>query len=133
MNLAMRAAAGTPKRPLYHRLLGLRYYRPRTLLTLVCFEGSILVAVLASLADMLDWWSVVAIPVAVAAAVKLQDLVLRAALRPARTQQPVRSPGPLDPPAPVGTAALVRPQAPFRAQAPVKARGVARAPGTTPS
>jgi len=70
--------------PLYHRLLRLRHYRPRPIMTAVLFEGSIVVAVLLSLAEILDWWSVLAVPVAVAVLVKFNDVVLGLPYRPSR-------------------------------------------------
>ena len=60
---------------LYHRLLRLRYYRPKPFMTFLLFEGSVVAAVLLSLAEILNWWSVVALPVAVAALVKFNDVV----------------------------------------------------------
>jgi hypothetical protein len=59
----------------YHRVLRLRHYRPRPLVTALLFEGSIVAAMLLSLAEILEWWSVLVVPVAVAAAVKFNDLV----------------------------------------------------------
>lgn len=71
--------------PLYHRLLHLRHYRPGPVMTFALFEGSIIAAALLSFAEILDWWSVLAIPLIVAALVKFNDLVaalpVRALLR----------------------------------------------------
>jgi hypothetical protein len=61
--------------PLYYRLLRLRHYRPGTVTTAVLFEGSIVVPVVLSLADVLDWWSVLVVPIVVAAMVKFNDVV----------------------------------------------------------
>ena len=60
---------------LYHRLLQLRYYRPKPVMTFILFEGSVILAVLLSLAEIVDWWSVLALPVAVAALVKFNDVI----------------------------------------------------------
>jgi hypothetical protein len=72
--------------PLYHRLLRLRHYRPGRVMTVAFFEGAIAVSVLLSFAELLEWWSVLAIPAVVAALVKFNDLVaglpVRALLRP---------------------------------------------------
>jgi hypothetical protein len=77
--------------PLYHRLLRLRHYRPGTLMTTVLFEGSIAVATVLALAEILNWWGVLAIPLAVAAMVKFNDLVLDLARRPPRRPRPATS------------------------------------------
>ena len=45
-------------------------------MTALLFEGSIVVSALLALAEILDWWSVLAVPVAVAALVKFNDIVL---------------------------------------------------------
>jgi len=71
--------------PLYHRLLRLRHYRPGRVMTVVLFEGSIAAPVLLWLADILAWWSILVIPVAVAVLVKFNDLV---AGLPYRTRAP---------------------------------------------
>jgi hypothetical protein len=63
--------------PLYHRLLRLRHYRPGAMMTFVLFEGSITVAAVLSFAEVLEWWSVLAVPTAVAVLVKFNDLVAR--------------------------------------------------------
>jgi hypothetical protein len=56
-------------------MLRLRYYRPKPFMTFVLFEGSLIAAVLLSLAEILQWWSVLALPVTVAALVKFNDVV----------------------------------------------------------
>jgi hypothetical protein len=72
--------------PLYHRILGLRHYRPGPLMTFALFEGSIIIPAVLAFAELLDWWSVLAVPVFVAALVKFNDVVaglpIRAMLRP---------------------------------------------------
>jgi hypothetical protein len=72
--------------PLYHRLLRLRHYRPGTVTTAVLFEGSIVAPVVLSLAEILDWWSVPVVPLAVAAMVKFNDAV--AGLQHGRPERP---------------------------------------------
>ncbi|MBX6749025.1 MAG: hypothetical protein IRY85_05035 [Micromonosporaceae bacterium] len=70
--------------PLYHRLLRLRHYQPGPVMTAVLFEGSIAVSALLALAELLNWWSVLAIPLTVAAMVKFNDVVAGLARRPPR-------------------------------------------------
>jgi hypothetical protein len=76
--------------PLYHRLLRLRHYRPRPIMTAMLFEGSIAAPILLALAEILDWWSVLVIPVVVAAVVKFNDVVLGLARTPPPPRPPVR-------------------------------------------
>ena len=61
---------------IYHRMLRLRHYRPGPLMTGLLFEGSIVVPVVLSLAEILEWWSVLVVPVTVAALVKFNDVVV---------------------------------------------------------
>jgi hypothetical protein len=70
--------------PLYHRLLRLRHYQPGPLMTAALFEGSIAVSAVLALAELLNWWSVLAIPLTVAAVVKFNDVVTGLARRPPR-------------------------------------------------
>jgi hypothetical protein len=70
------------RRPLYHRLLRLRYLEPGPMATFVLFEGSVMSAMLLSLAEIVDWWSVLALPVTVAAMVKLNDTITGVLRRP---------------------------------------------------
>jgi hypothetical protein len=93
----------------YHRLLRLRHYRPGTLVTAVLFEGSIVAAVVLSLAEILEWWSVLVVPVAVAAVVKFNDLVAGLPTRPA-PQLPVPARGVARVPAPTGGARRLTPR-----------------------
>jgi hypothetical protein len=55
-------------------------------MTVALFEGAIIVAALLAFADLLDWWSVLAIPAIIAVLVKFNDLVaglpVKALLRP---------------------------------------------------
>lgn len=71
----------------YHRLLRLRHYRPGPVATVVLFEGSIIVSIVLALAEILDWWGVLAVPIAVAAAVKLNDIVAGLAIHTPRHAQ----------------------------------------------
>jgi len=75
------------RKPIYHRMLRLRQLRPSPLTTFVLFEGSILMAVLLALAEIVDWWGVLAIPAAVAVMVKLNDAVTAVLRRPAALAQ----------------------------------------------
>jgi hypothetical protein len=56
-------------------VLRLRYVRPGGLMSFVLFEGVIGTATLLALAELVTWWAVAALPAAVAAMVKLNDLV----------------------------------------------------------
>jgi hypothetical protein len=63
------------KRPLYVRMLRLTYVQPSALWCALFFEGSIVLAVLLSLAELVNWWAVLLLPVSVAALVKINDIV----------------------------------------------------------
>ena len=69
-------------RPLYFRLLGVRHLRAGPVAAFVLFEGSIAVAGLLALADIVTWWGSIAIPVTVAIMVKIHDRVARALVQP---------------------------------------------------
>ena len=75
------------RRPLYHRLLRLRQLRPGPLPTFVLFEGSIMVALLLALAEIIDPWGVLAIPAAAAVMVKLNDVIIVVLRRPTAAAQ----------------------------------------------
>ncbi len=75
------------RKPIYHRVLRLRQLRPSPLTTFVLFEGSIMVALLLALAEIVDWWGVLAIPAAVAIMVKLNDAITAVLRRPAALAQ----------------------------------------------
>lgn len=70
-------------RPLYARLLGLRFVNPGGVLCFLFFEGTIALAVLLALAELVTWWAVLVLPVVVAAMVKLNDLVAAVVVRSA--------------------------------------------------
>jgi hypothetical protein len=78
--------------PLYFRLLRIRHLRVRPWLVFVLFEGSIALGVLLTLAEITSSWAIVAVPVAVAAMVKVNDVVSGAALVPVADAQ-LRRPG----------------------------------------
>jgi hypothetical protein len=75
-------SVGGGSRPLYARVLRLRYLRLRPLAAFLLFEGSVAFAILLVLADLIDGWGVVAIPAAVAVMVKINDVVAGALNRP---------------------------------------------------
>lgn len=62
-------------RPLYARLLGLRFVNPGGVLCFLFFEGAVALAVLLALAELVNWWAVPVLPMAVAVMVKLNDEV----------------------------------------------------------
>ncbi|SCG60326.1 hypothetical protein [Micromonospora inositola] len=70
-------------RPLYARVLALRFVNPGGVLCFLFFEGSVALAVLLALAELVTWWAVLVLPVAVAAMVKLNDLVAEVVVRTA--------------------------------------------------
>ncbi|TNH27728.1 hypothetical protein FHG89_17285 [Micromonospora orduensis] len=70
-------------RPLYARLLGLRFVNPGGVLCFLFFEGTIALAVLLALAELVTWWSVLVLPAVVAVMVKLNDLVAAVVVRSA--------------------------------------------------
>jgi hypothetical protein len=70
-------------RPLYARLLGLRFVNPGGVLCFLFFEGTIALAVLLALAELVTWWAVLVLPVVVAAMVKLNDVVAAVVVRSA--------------------------------------------------
>lgn len=63
------------RRPLYARVLGLQFLNPSGLLCFVFFEGMVALAVLLALAELVAWWAVLVLPAAVAAMVKINDVV----------------------------------------------------------
>ncbi|KXK63516.1 hypothetical protein AWW66_02965 [Micromonospora rosaria] len=70
-------------RPLYARLLGLRFVNPGGVLCFLFFEGSVALAALLALAELVSWWSVLLLPAAVAVMVKLNDMVAETVVRSA--------------------------------------------------
>lgn len=128
------------RRPVYFRLLRIRHLNTRPWVTFVLFEGSIAVGVLLALADIVSQWGVIAVPVAVAAMVKLNDVVAAAQSEPLAAAQ-LRTPR-LQPAAAVGRSPVprLRPtvRLPWRGgtRREESARGVApvpaRPPATTP-
>lgn len=70
------AAAGKKaKKPLYPRLLRLQHVHPNAWQRAALGEGAIGVGVLLSMADLATAWTIVALPVAVAAVVKAHDVL----------------------------------------------------------
>ncbi|MFI2647583.1 hypothetical protein [Micromonospora fulviviridis] len=70
-------------RPLYARVLGLRFVNPGGVLCFLFFEGAVALAVLLALAELVTWWAVLVLPAAVAAMVKLNDMVAEMVIRTA--------------------------------------------------
>ncbi|GAA4598956.1 hypothetical protein BJY16_002906 [Actinoplanes octamycinicus] len=67
--------AGAAHQPLYARVLRLRHLSPGGLLCFVFLEGAIALGVLLALAELVSWWGVLVLPIAVAVMVKFNDLV----------------------------------------------------------
>jgi hypothetical protein len=61
-------------RSLYARALRLHHVRPGQALRLLYVEGAVALAGLAALAELASWWSVLVLPVLVAALVKVEDV-----------------------------------------------------------
>ncbi len=70
-----RGRKSSGKQPAYARALRLRHIKPGPWACLLFLEGSIAVAVVLALADVVSFWAVLVLPVAVAIAVKLNDVV----------------------------------------------------------
>lgn len=70
-------------RPLYARLLGLRFVNPGGVLCFVFFEGAVALAALLALAELVSWWSVLVLPAMVAVMVKINDVVAARVVRSA--------------------------------------------------
>ena len=69
------SAAATTKRPLYPRLLRLRHISPNAWQRALLGEGALAVAALLVLADLATAWTLLVLPLAVAAIVKAHDLL----------------------------------------------------------
>jgi len=78
--------------PFYARLLRLRSIHPRGVLCALFFEGAFLVGGLVALAELASWWSLLVLPLTVAALVKTDDLITGWRADAARTAAPVASP-----------------------------------------
>jgi hypothetical protein len=76
-------------RPLYARMLRLRYLAPSGFLCFVFLEGAVALGFLLALAELVSWWGVVVLPIAVALMVKLNDAVTGALIRPAPDVAPL--------------------------------------------
>jgi hypothetical protein len=98
------------RRPLYFRLLRVRHLTVRPTTLFLLFEGSITLALLLYLADVVHEWGLLAIPVVVAIMVKLNDSVAGALIRPLALAQ-LRTPRPTEEPA-VGRSPVPRPSYP---------------------
>ena len=73
---------GHVRRPVYARALRLRHVRLRTWQRVLLGDGSLLLAVLLVLADLVSAWALVVLPLAVAAVVKAHDLTAAVLARP---------------------------------------------------
>jgi hypothetical protein len=76
------------RRPLYARMLRLRYLAPSGFLCFVFLEGAVALGFLLALAELVSWWGVVVLPIVVAAMVKLNDAVTGVLIRPTREAGP---------------------------------------------
>ncbi|RRS00074.1 hypothetical protein EIW28_05575 [Glycomyces terrestris] len=64
-----------PRRPWYARALGIKHLYLSNVMCVLLFEGAVALAVLMALTELVSWWVVVVLPLAVAVMVKLNDLV----------------------------------------------------------
>jgi hypothetical protein len=80
--------------PLYARVLRLRHLRPGGIMCFLFFEGAVTAGVLLALAELASWWSVAILPIAVAAMVKVNDVVAGALGRSASQDPPAAVDGP---------------------------------------
>jgi hypothetical protein len=69
------------KPPLYVRVLRLKHIHPSGLMCILLFEGVIGLAILLSLAELVNWLAVLVLPTIVAALVKINDVVAGAFTR----------------------------------------------------
>ncbi|MBB5869948.1 hypothetical protein F4553_003327 [Allocatelliglobosispora scoriae] len=76
---AARRAAGNAgavrQQPLYARVLKLKHIRPSGVMCFFFFEGSVALAVLLALAELVDWIAVGVLPLAIAVMVKINDVI----------------------------------------------------------
>jgi hypothetical protein len=72
---ASELAAKKEKKPLYPRLLRLRHIQPNAWQRAALGEGAIGAGVLLAMADLASAWTIVVLPLAVAAVVKGHDLL----------------------------------------------------------
>lgn len=75
---------------MYARMLRIRHINPGTVTCYLLFEGSITLGFLVALAELADWWTVVALPATVALMVKVNDLALGGAAVATSTRAPTR-------------------------------------------
>ena len=78
------------RRPVYVRLLRLRHLRLRAWQRALLGEGVVAVAVLLVLADLASAWTVLVLPVVVAAVVKAHDVLAGALTAPGTPTAPVQ-------------------------------------------
>lgn len=70
-------------RPLYARVLRLRHLHPSGMACFALLEGSVAVALLLALAELVSWWALIILPALVALLVKANDVVAGVAARAA--------------------------------------------------
>ena len=80
---ARRAGEIYRDQPLYARMLGLRHVTPSGFLCFVFLEGAVALGFLLALAELVNWWGVLVLPITVAVMVKLNDVVAGVLTKPA--------------------------------------------------
>ena len=100
---------GDDYRPMYARMLRLRYVAPGGLLCFVFLEGAIALGLLLALAELVSLWGVLVLPLTVALMVKLNDVIAGSLVRLAAPARAAGMPGAVGPAIP--QAHILRPAA----------------------
>jgi hypothetical protein len=101
-----RRASASLDLPLYGRMLGLRHLAPSGFLCFVFLEGAVALGMLLALAELINWWGVIVLPVTVAVMVKLNDVVAGALSRTEAARRPIGA-GTVTPPPPTLRPAVI--------------------------
>lgn len=91
MRRAVSDADAARRRPLYARALKLKHIHPSGLMCFLFFEGSVALAVLLALAELVDWLAVGVLPLSIAVMVKINDVIAGAGSASAPPQRPART------------------------------------------
>src|SRR6266508_183693 len=82
---ARKATGKRDPRPMYARALRLKYIHPGSVLCFLFLEGTLAVGLLLALAELAPWWIIPVLVLAVAAMVKLNDVIAGAVAGPLST------------------------------------------------
>ena len=75
MRYRRRRSSGETHPTMYARVLRLKHVHPGGVACFLLFEGFVALAVLMALAEFVNWWAVVLVPLTVALVVKINDIV----------------------------------------------------------